>query len=135
VVQDCWLIAVRRIASFDPSRGSFEHWLRGIASKVLHNHRRRWRRDGSGRDADAAVSHVSNRGDAMSGSDLAEKIGLVMTSLPERFQAVLRAKYEEHLTVLEISQRWKRSEKAIESLLSRARTAFREAYARRDGAP
>ncbi len=135
VVQDCWLIAVKRIAAFDPLRGSFESWLRGIAAKVLRNHWRRWRRDRDGAGVDRASGSDRPRGDPGPGSDLAERIGLVMTSLPERFQSVLQAKYEERLTVTEISRRWGRSRKAIESLLSRARQAFREAYARRDGEP
>src|ERR1041385_3944474 len=34
-VQECWLVAVRRIAEFDPERGTFEGWLRGIGGLVL----------------------------------------------------------------------------------------------------
>lgn len=45
VVQETWLVAVRRISDFDPRRGAFESWLKGIAAKVLKNHRRRWQRD------------------------------------------------------------------------------------------
>src|SRR5207247_2607118 len=47
IVQEAWLTAVRRIRAFDPSRGSFAHWLRGIAAHLLRNHlRRRARRNG-----------------------------------------------------------------------------------------
>src|ERR1700687_3221513 len=45
VVQEAWLVAVGRIAAFDPARGSFESGLKGIAENVLKNHRRRWSRD------------------------------------------------------------------------------------------
>ena len=31
ILQQTWLTAVRRIRSFDPNRGSFVAWLRGIA--------------------------------------------------------------------------------------------------------
>src|SRR5690348_7540797 len=41
VTQETWLIAVRRLRSFDPSAGSFAAWLRGIAVNVLRNHFRR----------------------------------------------------------------------------------------------
>ena len=49
---------------------------------------------------------------------------------PERFEAVLRAKYEEFLSVAEIANRWQVSGKAVESLLTRARHAFRETFSR-----
>src|SRR5262245_41048361 len=29
-VQECWLTAVRRLRDFDPGRGTFAAWLRGI---------------------------------------------------------------------------------------------------------
>jgi hypothetical protein len=41
---------------------------------------------------------------------------------------VLQAKYEERLSVIEIARRWKATPKAIESLLVRARNAFRQAF-------
>src|SRR5262249_17938556 len=34
VVQDTWLIAVRRMRRFDPEQGSFRAWLHGIAANV-----------------------------------------------------------------------------------------------------
>jgi len=43
---------------------------------------------------------------------------------------ILRAKYTEGYSVAEISATWKRSEKAVESLLTRARNAFKEEYKR-----
>src|SRR5260370_15427773 len=40
VVQETWLVAVRRIRSFVPENGSFAGWLRGIATNVIRNHLR-----------------------------------------------------------------------------------------------
>ena len=37
VIQETWLVAVRRVRRFDPGRGSFLAWLRGIAANVLRN--------------------------------------------------------------------------------------------------
>ena len=37
VVQETWLVAVRRVRRFDPRQGSFHAWLRGIAANVLRN--------------------------------------------------------------------------------------------------
>ena len=127
VVQECWLTAVRRIRRFDPERGAFEQWMRGIADNVLRNHWRRWqRRDRTEIAADApgyAAAHDSRLA-------VAEQVALTLGGLPERYQAVLRAKYEEQLEVAEIAAQWSETPKAVESLLSRARAAFREAYAR-----
>src|SRR6202035_2839744 len=41
VLQETWLTAVRRIRDFDPMRGKFLAWLRGIATNVLRGHFRR----------------------------------------------------------------------------------------------
>ena len=35
IVQETWLVAVKKIARFDPGRGGFEGWLRGIADNVV----------------------------------------------------------------------------------------------------
>ena len=55
-----------------------------------------------------------------------------MTELPERYQAVLQAKYLDQRPVAEIATAWGQSVKSVESLLSRARAAFREACTRLD---
>jgi DNA-directed RNA polymerase specialized sigma24 family protein len=48
--------------------------------------------------------------------------------MPERSERVLRMKYLDGMTVAEIAAACGESEKAIESLLGRARAGFREAY-------
>ena len=131
--QECWLVAVRRIRSFDPERGSFEAWLRGIAEKVLMSQRRKWRREetrpGVPEPGDSVEPAVLPGGTEES-LDLADGIALVMTELPSRYQAVLRAKYDEGLSLAEIAARWGETPKAVESLLGRARAAFREGFSK-----
>lgn len=134
IVQESWLIAVRRMRDFDPARGTFEAWLRGIADNVLRGDNRRSRRrrrleeaaasEGGGPARSAEVSEPGQN------SDLAEQIAMVMSGLPLRYQEVLRAKYDEDLPVAEIALRTGTTSKAIESLLSRARALFREAFDR-----
>ena len=41
VAQEVFLIAFDKLKGFDPSRGSLDTWLYGIASKVAANHRRK----------------------------------------------------------------------------------------------
>lgn len=124
VVQETWLVAVRRIADFNPVQGSFDAWLKGIASNVLKNHRRRWQRDGRIQPLEVDQALPSSDEQSESG----ELMALALTALPVRYQAVLRAKYEERLSVAEIGKRWGSSVKSIESMLSRARQALRRAY-------
>lgn len=123
VVQETWLAAVRRIEAFDPALGAFESWLKGIAANVLRNQRRRWRRE---EQAEALCDE--NLLQEPAPPENGELVGLALTALPQRYQAVLRAKYEERLSVAEIAGRLGVTAKAAESLLSRARDAFRDAF-------
>ena len=124
VVQDTWLIAVRRVRDFDPERGSFAGWLRGIAARVVLNHLRRRARDHRRTvplDGEPSDESVRRQG-------LAAQIAHALAKLPERYEAVLQAKYVDQHSVAEIADLWGETPKAIESLLTRARQAFREAY-------
>ncbi|HLJ92547.1 MAG TPA: sigma-70 family RNA polymerase sigma factor [Gemmataceae bacterium] len=129
VVQETWLTAVRRIRSFDPEQGSFAGWLRGIAANILRNRFRDKARHGS--EVPLQNGHVP-RVEAVpiprQDTDLAERIARALAMLPERYEAVLRAKYLDQQSVGQIAETWKETPKAIESLLTRARQAFREIY-------
>jgi RNA polymerase sigma-70 factor (ECF subfamily) len=63
---------------------------------------------------------------------MAERVAEALAGLPDRYEQVLRAKYLDRLTVDQIAAGWGETPKAIESLLTRARQAFREAYGRPD---
>jgi RNA polymerase sigma-70 factor (ECF subfamily) len=129
VAQETWLIAVRRIGDFEPTRASFVSWLRGIAAKVLANQlRSRWRRPEQPLLDSAEPAHDEN-----GRRDEAELIARALTELPERYEVALRAKYLDRLSVAEIAEDWGETAKAIESLLTRARQAFRAAYERLSG--
>lgn len=120
------MIAVRRLGSFDPARGSFGAWLQGILTRVLANEHRRWaRRDGSEVElGDQLIAGAPAVAD--------ERLSLAFTELPADYQDVIRAKYLNGESMNEIAGRWKRTPKAIESLLGRARVALREAYLKLD---
>jgi RNA polymerase sigma-70 factor, ECF subfamily len=122
IAQDVWLTAVRRLPTFDPSAGSFLGWLRGIAARVSANRYRRDRR----REAIALRRPTSSGADA--DLDRAERVAAVLAALPDNYETVLRAKYLDALSVAEIAGSLGLSEKAVESLLSRARAAFRDLY-------
>jgi RNA polymerase sigma-70 factor (ECF subfamily) len=126
VVQETWLTAVRRLASFDPGAGSFAGWLRGIAVNLLRNRFRREtcrqrRPEASTRTAEPADAEALRR-------EQAEAVAIALASLPEHYEAVLRAKYVDGQSMADIAAARGESVKAIESLLTRARAAFRSAY-------
>lgn len=135
VVQETWLVAVRRIADFDPRRGAFESWLKGIAEHVLKNHRRRWMRDQRAISSDSADGSVpeATQPSGESGLEARELVALALTALPAGYQAVLKAKYHQCLSVAQIAAEGGQTMKSVESLLSRARAALREACRRFGG--
>jgi RNA polymerase sigma-70 factor (ECF subfamily) len=127
VVQETWLTAVRRVSHFDPARACFAAWLRGIATNVLRNHLRRRRSEA--RAVNGSLPEVAKGGAAEERHDQAERIARALASLPERYEAVLRAKYLDQQSVADLAAAWNETPKAVESLLTRARQAFRDAYA------
>jgi RNA polymerase sigma-70 factor, ECF subfamily len=123
VLQETWLTAVRRVGQFDPARACFVRWLCGIAANVARNHVRRRR----------IRAMPSLNGDMAARSDhQGQRVAHALAELPESYERVLRQKYLDRLSVAEIAADGNDSEKAIESLLTRARAAFRLAYGPED---
>src|SRR6266540_3860874 len=90
LVQETWLTAVRRIRHFDPQRGSFAGWLRGIAANVLRNHlRSRNRRGEHDRHLANGTTVAADAGQEQ--RERAERIAGALAELPEHYEAVLRA--------------------------------------------
>jgi RNA polymerase sigma-70 factor (ECF subfamily) len=125
VLQDTWLTAVRRLRTFDPARGPFFAWLCGIAANAARSAvRARLRRQRRTRPlADAEPPAATPQA-----ADCAEAVAAALAALPDHYEAVLRAKYLDRQTVEAIAAARGESAKAVESLLTRARQAFREAY-------
>ena len=74
---------------------------------------------------------VSERGDPLSevaAGEVQEAVLTALDYLPSEYANVLEWKYVQELSVNEIADRIGRSLKATESLLNRARNAFREAF-------
>jgi len=76
----------------------------------------------SGPDADGPAA-------ALRRGEIARLVHLVLDRLPERYADVLEWKYIDGLPVREIAERLGLSPKAAESLLTRAREAFRDGFA------
>jgi RNA polymerase sigma-70 factor (ECF subfamily) len=131
IVQETWLTAVRRIRSFDPEHGNFAGWLRGIAANVLRNHFRDYSKAcRQFRPLNGEVPTTVAPEAGLERREQAEQIACALAALPERYEAALRAKYLDEQSVAQIAEAWNETPKAVESLLTRARQAFREAYLR-----
>lgn len=128
VIQETWLTAVRKLRSFDPEKAPFFAWLCGIAANAARNRvRSRWRERRRFRRLNAADDAPSTS-IACVADQKAEQVAAALAALPEHYEAVLRAKYLERKSVAEIACDRRESLKAVESLLTRARQAFRDAY-------
>jgi RNA polymerase sigma-70 factor (ECF subfamily) len=128
IVQEVWLAAVKQIRRFDPELGSFAGWLRGISANVLKNHRRRRASTSIETLPDGEPQARQSSDGALEREERAERITAALVALPERYESVLRAKYLEQLSVVDIALTWRETTKSIESLLTRARDAFRRLY-------
>jgi RNA polymerase sigma-70 factor, ECF subfamily len=130
VLQETWLTAVRAVRRFCPEIGSFRQWLCGVAANVVRNQlrarsrRRRWQ---CTLPSAASLPGASTNPPTMGARG--EAVASALATLPERYEQVLRAKYLEQQSVQEIAAAWRETPKAIESLLTRAREAFRDAFA------
>jgi RNA polymerase sigma-70 factor (ECF subfamily) len=127
VVQETWLTAVRRVREFDPRQGRFAAWLCGIAANLLRNRLRDNRRQGD-RVRVLAGDWPSPDVDDQAERERSERIAQTLAELSPRYEHALRAKYLDGLSVQAMADQAGESPKAIESLLTRARQAFREAY-------
>jgi RNA polymerase sigma-70 factor (ECF subfamily) len=127
IVQETWLTALGRIRSFDPVRGTFVSWLCGIAANLLRNRLRKQQRRAA-QQYRLNGHYTAPAADEAEKRDRAERIAQALAALPERYEAVLRAKYLDQQSMAQIAQTWNETPKAVESLLTRARQAFREAY-------
>jgi RNA polymerase sigma-70 factor, ECF subfamily len=128
VVQETWLTAVQCVRKFDPVQGSFAGYLRGIAGNVLRNHLRSQQR----RRTEPLNGHVAAPDADAERRDRAERIARALSLLPQRYETVLRCKYVDGLSVAAIAAACGESEKAVESLLTRARHQFRKVFEKDD---
>ena len=126
-IQETWLSAAKSLSRFDPAKGPFAGWLCGIAGNVILNRLRDWKRN-TGR-VQRLVEEVPSR-NGVPDRETALLVTQTLAVLPERFERALRAKYLDGMSVGKMAENWKESPKAVESLLTRARQAFRENYER-----
>lgn len=136
IVQMVFVRCVKSIRTFDPRRGRLLGWLKAVARNEGHTHLRRNAGPSADRPMSAIPGDVLGRiagaidraplpDDLLAGKELRMLIGECLAELNPRHRQVLVGKYVDGLKVSEIAARWDTSEKAVESLLSRARESFK----------
>jgi RNA polymerase sigma-70 factor (ECF subfamily) len=137
IVQETLTTAYATLANYE-GRSSLHTWLCGIAKNKIREHRRRRRMraiedilEESSMEIDAILVKVEREPLPESVLELRETkelVGAVLSSLPPNYREVLIAKYIEELPVNEIAARSRKTPKATESLLTRARVAFARVF-------
>ena len=125
LTQQVFVEAVRHPGRFD-GRSDVVTWLCAIGRNKLVDHYRRSGRD-EGRRLRLAVMH-QRPPDAAAAFDERDAIHQALAQLPHDQRLALIFRYLDQMTVREVASQLSRSEKATESLLSRGREAFRQAY-------
>jgi len=137
VVQKTLATAFRKLATWRGEAALFT-WLCAICRNEISAH---WQRAGLRPERsladdvpeiraalEAMARDASNPHQELAQRDLAERVHLALDYLPHPYGDVLEWKYILGLSVEEISARMNSTPKAIESMLSRARQAFREGF-------
>lgn len=119
---DIMLSAAKSIGTFDSRRGDLDAWVHGLARKRLAHFCRSRKIELPITECDSipAPSAVP--------FESKEAVNLALASIPQRQAAALIAKYVDGCTTDEVADIMGSTPKAAESLLTRARAAFRTAF-------
>jgi RNA polymerase sigma-70 factor (ECF subfamily) len=133
ITQESLVAALNGLERFD-GRAALYTWLCGIARHKLADYFRRQERFERVRAALAAQSgELPGPSELLEREEQRRQIIAVLRGLPPRYQQALMLKYLDHLSGHDLAAQLELSEDAAESLLARARRAFRRAY--REQAP
>ncbi|MFH1616132.1 MAG: sigma-70 family RNA polymerase sigma factor [Planctomycetota bacterium] len=121
--------AVKAKAGYDPSRGSPQQWLFGIAKNNLALEARK-RAAAPKLDGDIttylhAIDKQPLPDEILERKETAVMVRAALNRLDAADQAVLRAKYLDDLSARDIAGKMGKTEKAVHSLLYRARSALK----------
>jgi RNA polymerase sigma-70 factor (ECF subfamily) len=134
VVQEVFLRAVECIGAFQGDVSGLSGWLRGIGRRVIARRLRAWEARTPPSPTCAEYPASTSTADLPEARLLHDeeslRVGAALTSLPRDFEQALRWKYCDGLRVEEFARKLDFSFKAAESLLNRARVAFRKMYRR-----
>jgi RNA polymerase sigma-70 factor, ECF subfamily len=141
VVQETLVQAIRDLKQYDPGRGgnNIFGWLYGIArnhiQRVLARQKnvvsleQLWARmDRELMEVYAKLDSDPFNDELLQREETREMVNITMSQLPPHYREALEKKYVEGRSVREIALSSEISEKAAESLLTRAREAFKATF-------
>jgi RNA polymerase sigma-70 factor, ECF subfamily len=131
VVQGALCKAIENLSTFRGESSLFT-WLCAICRTTIAGHfRREQSRPRLVAIEESVPATTRDPEQAAAGSEQAMLVHRALDGLPPRHAQALEWKYIDGVSVRDIAARLQMSEKAAESLLTRAREAFREAYGER----
>lgn len=139
VIHDTFMEAVEKAGQYNPSRGSVESWLITLSRNRIrstnalmtrpHEYEKSWSMvDGELESLFADMNKNNLPESALESEYLRTLVGAIMGTLPQEYAKLLEMKYISNLPVRDISKAVHKTEKAVESQLTRARNAFRDAF-------
>ncbi len=139
VVNDTFIEAIEKSSKYDVNRGSIESWLITISRNRIRSsnttvgkakeYEQSWSMlDGELETIFADLDSGKLPENILENKELADLVGATMGSLPENYSKVLELKYMSNMPVREIAKVLSKTEKSVESQLTRARTAFKETF-------
>jgi RNA polymerase sigma-70 factor (ECF subfamily) len=130
LVQKTVFDAVRGRGGYDPSKGGPEEWILGIARNNINLEiRKRASRPSPNGDISRYLQKIDTEplpDEVLERQETAAIVRSALSTLETKEQRVLRAKYLEGLPARDIAQQMSITEKAVHSLLHRARISLRD---------
>ena len=141
VVQETLMRALRDLSNYQPSRANDNifPWLTGLARNEIQRVLGReqssvslqtlWAR--MDKELTAIYARLESEpfgAELLQREETRELVNSTMSQLPLHYREALEGKYVDGKSVRELADHWRLSEKAAESLLTRARNAFRATF-------
>ena len=121
--------AVRGRGSYDPAKGSPEEWIHGIArNNIRLEIRRRASRPSINGDISSYFDAMDTKllpDEVLERQETSEIVRSALSRLESKEKAVLEARYIEELPAADIARQMNTTEKAVYSLLYRAKISLR----------
>jgi RNA polymerase sigma-70 factor (ECF subfamily) len=127
ITQEVFVAAFEQLDGYRGDASSLT-WLRSIARHKVADHFRAGAGNARQHHEDLEALRTASTPAAAAGEAQAVLVSLAMRQLPEHYVEALEEKYIEALSVTEMASKRQMSDKAVESMLSRAREAFRIAF-------
>jgi RNA polymerase sigma-70 factor (ECF subfamily) len=124
VVQETFLLALERLEEFDPGRGDLDTWLAYLSRNLIRRANEARRRFFAAALPEMATEPQGREEELVE----ATAVSVALARLPAHYRTVLVRKYVQGESVRSIADAESTTEKAVESLLARARDAFLRAF-------